>query len=171
MLEPVVAGCGEIAQWSAALIECRSRTLKSIARISQAELDWEPPTNSNTIGALLYHIALIEADWLYTEILQHRTTADLGSLFPAEDRESDQTLTKIRGGTGNQHERRLALVRQELLRALSTMTLAEFRRVRHMPDYDVTPEWVVLHLLQHEAEHRGQIISLRGSADRSGDKH
>jgi len=45
-----------------------------------------------------------------------------------------------------------------LVDALVTMSLSEFRRVRHLDDYDVTPEWVIHHLLQHEAGHRGQGI-------------
>ena len=45
------------------------------------------------------------------------------------------------------------------------MTLAEFRRVRSFEHYDVTPEWVLHHLIQHEAEHRGQIGSIRDEAE------
>jgi uncharacterized damage-inducible protein DinB len=33
--------------------------------------------------------------------------------------------------------------------------------------YDVTPEWVVHHLMQHEAEHRGQIGELRVAAEQA----
>lgn len=43
---------------------------------------------------------------------------------------------------------------------------AEFRRVRSLPYYDVAPEWVLHHLMQHEAEHRSQIGSLRARAQR-----
>jgi uncharacterized damage-inducible protein DinB len=43
------------------------------------------------------------------------------------------------------------------------MTLEDFRRPRHFPgQYDVTPEWVLYHLMEHEAEHRGHIQTLRG---------
>ena len=41
------------------------------------------------------------------------------------------------------------------------MSLSEFRRVRHLETYNVTPQWVVHYLLQHEAQHRGQIAILR----------
>jgi uncharacterized damage-inducible protein DinB len=41
------------------------------------------------------------------------------------------------------------------------MSLQEFRRVRVLPDYDVTPDYVLHHLMQHEAEHRGEIAMLR----------
>jgi uncharacterized damage-inducible protein DinB len=35
-----------------------------------------------------------------------------------------------------------------------------------LPPYDVTPEWVLHHLMQHEAEHRSQIGALRARAQR-----
>jgi uncharacterized damage-inducible protein DinB len=44
------------------------------------------------------------------------------------------------------------------------MDYADFRRLRHLPKYDVSPEWVLHHLLQHEAEHRGQINLLKRKA-------
>jgi uncharacterized damage-inducible protein DinB len=34
------------------------------------------------------------------------------------------------------------------------------------PPYDVTPEWVLHHLMQHEAEHRSQIGAPRARAQR-----
>jgi uncharacterized damage-inducible protein DinB len=163
ILEPVLAGSGEIGSWSAALMDCRARTLKAIAGIDQSELDWRPPVWANTIGTLLYHIALIEADWLYAEILERPMPEDLKALLHLADRESNGELTSVRGETANQHEYRLARVREDLLQALGSMTLTEFRHIRHLPDYDVTPEWVFLHLMQHEAEHRGQIVILRKS--------
>jgi uncharacterized damage-inducible protein DinB len=163
ILEPVLAGSGETGSWSAALTDCRARTLKAIAGIDQNELDWRPPLWANTVGTLLYHIALIEADWLYAEILERPIPEDLKAMLRLDDRQSNGELTSVRGETANQHEQRLARVRQDFLQALGSMTLTEFRRIRHLPDYDVTPEWVVLHLIQHEAEHRGQIVVLRKS--------
>jgi uncharacterized damage-inducible protein DinB len=47
------------------------------------------------------------------------------------------------------------------------MALPEFRRVRSLTHYDVTPEYVLHHLMQHEAEHRGQIGTLRARAEGS----
>jgi uncharacterized damage-inducible protein DinB len=163
ILEPVLAGSGETGSWSAALTDCRARTLKTIAGIDQNELDWRPPLWANTVGTLLYHIALIEADWLYAEILERPIPEDLKAMLRLDDRQSNGELTSVRGETAKQHEQRLARVRQDFLQALGSMTLTEFRRIRHLPDYDVTPGWVVLHLIQHEAEHRGQIVVLRTS--------
>jgi uncharacterized damage-inducible protein DinB len=108
-------------------------------------------------------ISLIEADWLYAEILERPIPEDLKAMLRLDDRQSNGELTSVQGETASQHEHRLARVRQALLQALGGMTLTEFRRIRHLPDYDVTAEWVVLHLMQHEAEHRGQIVVIRKS--------
>jgi uncharacterized damage-inducible protein DinB len=40
------------------------------------------------------------------------------------------------------------------------MTDDEFSRPRSLPAYDVSPAWVLHHLAQHEAEHRGEIGSI-----------
>jgi uncharacterized damage-inducible protein DinB len=58
-------------------------------------------------------------------------------------------------------------VRGLVLEVYQQMTLEDFRRVRSLPNYDVTPEWVLHHLMQHEAEHRGQIGTLRAMAEQA----
>ena len=40
------------------------------------------------------------------------------------------------------------------------MSAENFHRVRTLPDYHVTPAWVLHHLAQHEAEHRSELQSL-----------
>lgn len=60
-------------------------------------------------------------------------------------------------------------MRSRLLATFGAMTLADFRRPRALPSYDVTPEWVMHHLLQHEAEHRAEIGIVRALADRRAD--
>jgi hypothetical protein len=46
-----------------------------------------------------------------------------------------------------QHIDRLDAVRVIFLIALRGMTVDEFRRVRRLSDYDVTPEWVIHYLM------------------------
>jgi hypothetical protein len=41
------------------------------------------------------------------------------------------------------------------------MTAEDFHTPRAREDYDVSPAWVLHHLLQHEAEHRSEIVRLR----------
>ena len=129
-------------------------------------IDWLPPDNESSIGTILYHLADIEADWLYVEVLEQTLPPNVIVLFPYQTRNAQGQLTQVQGFSLEQHLERLATVRELLLAVFQSMDLAEFRRVRSLPDYDVTPEWVLHHLMQHEAEHRSQIGSLRVRAER-----
>lgn len=157
----------EIARWLWALQDTRRRTMKQLAGIAQAAIDWLPPRQTSTIGTILYHTGLIEADWLYTEVLEQDYAPDIVALFPYDDRDTQGHLTHVQGMTLEQHLERLDFVRQRLLREFQPMSLQEFRRIRRLPSYDVTPEWVLHHLMQHEAEHRSEIGALRIAAEQT----
>ena len=157
-----------ISSWLWALEDSRKRTKTVIENILPASIDWLPDDTSlarNSIGSLLYHIALIEADWLYAEVLEQDYPASIMALFPHADRDSQGHLTHVPGVSLEEHLQRLDAVRAEVLRIFRSMSLADFRRIRHLPNYDVTPEWVIHHLLQHEAEHRSEIAALRHAAE------
>jgi len=135
--------------------------------VTQSVLDWTPLEGGNSIGSLLYHIALIEFDWLYAEVLggHEPYPADIVPLFPADARDADGRLAAVLAEPLDAHLERLALVRDRLLAVFRDMSAGEFRRARSLPQYDVTPEWVLHHLIQHEAEHRGHIGLLRARAE------
>jgi uncharacterized damage-inducible protein DinB len=155
----------EIGRWLWALQDTRRRTMEDLAGLTQAVIDWIPPGNESSIGTVLYHIADIEADWLYVEVLEQPLPPEVAALFPYATRDEQGRLTQVQGCSLEEHLKRLETVRTLLLEAYQQMTLSEFRRVRSFPNYDVTPEWVLHHLMQHEAEHRGQIGTLRAGAE------
>ena len=154
----------EEGRWLWAMQDTREQTLNSLEGLSMTDLDAMPPGADNTIGVLLYHIALIEADWLYVEALDNRPVPpEVEALFPLAHRDEQCRLSAMRGLPLEDHLRRLATVRARLLEEFKGMTAEDFRRPRHFPgQYDVTPEWVLHHLIQHETEHRGHIQTLRG---------
>jgi uncharacterized damage-inducible protein DinB len=153
----------EIGRWLWALEDTRKHTLDSLDGLSITDLDTVPPGADNTIGVLLYHIALIEADWLYVEALDNRPIPpEIEALFPLAARDKQSQLSSIHGLSLEEHLQRLETVRNALLEEFKSMTLEDFRRPRHFPgQYDVTPEWVLYHLMEHEAGHRGHIQTLR----------
>lgn len=157
----------DIARWLWAMQDARRRTMEQLAELPQAVIDWIPPDQGSSIGTVLYHLALIETDWLYAEVLEQDYPAEIAALFPYEHRDGAGQLTQVVGITLSQHLDRLATVRHRLLEVFHRMSLHEFRRVRQLPAYDVTPEWVLHHLLQHEAEHRSQLGALRSAAEQA----
>ncbi|MCL4860974.1 MAG: DinB family protein [Caldilineaceae bacterium] len=155
----------EIGVWLLALEDARQRTKQALAGIAPAAIDFAAPCIDNTIGALLYHIAAIEADWLYADVLEQPFPEAMAAQFPHDVRDAAGRLTAVVGVSLDDHLARLDAVRATLMEAFHTVSVADFRRVRHFDAYDVTPEWVLHHLCQHEAEHRGQISEARRLAE------
>lgn len=152
-----LATCPEIGRALWRLNEGRKRLIEVLAELDDSMLDWQPDETANSIGSLLYHIAAIEADWLFVEVLERPFSPEITSLLPWEVRDGNGRLSHIPNQSLVAHLDRLATVRYTLLDAFRNMTEEDYRTVRSLDPYDVTPEWVLFHLTQHEAEHRGQI--------------
>ena len=158
----------EIGRWLWALQEGRERTMREVGRLAPAMIDWVPPGDESSIGTVLYHMADIEADWLYFEVLERTFPPEVAAMFPYQLRDEQGRLTQVHGASLEEHLGRLETVRGLLLEVYQRMDLADFRRVRSLDEYDVTPEWVLHHMMQHEAEHRGQIGMLRAGFGLAG---
>ncbi|MGG3468695.1 DinB family protein [Neobacillus pocheonensis] len=149
----------EIGRWLWSLEDVR-RTLKErLAGLSQELID-RRLEGRHSIGSLLYHIALIEADWLYEEVLCSAWPSEVQAMFPLEHRNASGELALFQGETIEAHFDRMDSVREIFLSHFRTMEMEDWRKPRVLPNYDVTPEWVVYHLIEHEAHHRGQIFQL-----------
>ncbi len=160
---PARATTTEIGKWLWALEDARARTKRMIEGITQPELDTLPDGLDNTIGTLLYHIALIEADYLCIDVMGYDDyLPDLKALLPLPDRSEDGHLSVVTGVALDEHLRRLDIVRQRLLELFTEMTPEAVVQPRDLPDwgYEISPEWTLYHLTQHESEHRGEIGSL-----------
>jgi uncharacterized damage-inducible protein DinB len=155
----------EIGRFLWMMEDVRAITKRCVEGISQAALDWVPDPAANSIGTLLYHIAGVEVSWLYEEALAQPYPNDIVALFPYEDRDASGHLILVRGVGIAEHLARLDAVRAHFLAAYGAMTLEEFRYARPMPKYDVTPEWIAYHLIEHEAGHRGEIATTRTLAE------
>jgi hypothetical protein len=167
-LEPI-AGDPEVGRWLAALEDGRRDTLRELEGVRPAMVDWYPDAPLNSIGALLYHVALIEADWVITEILELNSyPPEIQRLLPWADRDDSGHLWRADGLELDVHIDRLRGVRQFVLEHVAPMTNAEFHRVRRLDAYDVAPDWAVHHIIQHEAEHRSHIAWLRDTYPSAG---
>ena len=164
-LEPI-ADDPEVGRWLAALEDGRRETLRELEGITPEMVDWYPSAPLNSIGSLLYHIGLIEASWVTEEILGDPEAKELEPLLPWPDREGlgeggQRHLSRIDGQSLQQHLNRLAAIRAHVLERLRPMSNEAFHAVRALERYDVAPDWVIHHVLQHEAEHRSHIAWLR----------
>ena len=87
VLEPI-ADDPEVGRWLAALEDGRRDTLRELETVRPEMLDWRPDAPLNSIGTLLYHVALVEASWLLEDIFEGDAGPDwLPALLPFEDRD------------------------------------------------------------------------------------
>ncbi|GGH81513.1 putative damage-inducible protein DinB [Pullulanibacillus pueri] len=157
----VLPGCKEeeISRWLWGLEEVRRDIITKLTGISQSLLD-STLGERQSIGSLLYHIALVEADWLYEEVLCSEWDPEIKALFPVAFATEDGFLSHIEGESLENHFDRLSKVREVFLSHFRSMDLVDWRKPRVIEQYEITPEWVVYHLIEHEAHHRGQIFQL-----------
>jgi uncharacterized damage-inducible protein DinB len=158
----------EIGRLLWCLEDVRRTLITGLTGTSQSTLDTKIDDRP-TIGSLLYHIALVEADWLYVEVLGTEWDPEIRSLFPFESRFEDSTLTHIEGQNLEAYFHRLNTVREVFLSHFQSMVLTDWRKPRILEHYEVTPEWVVYHLIEHESHHRGQIFQFLSKLRNDGE--
>ncbi len=150
-----------VARYLTMFADCRLLTMDSIKDLRFDLLYWRRNDFDSNISDLLYHIAYVEADWLFTDVLETHIPVELTQDLTYKDRDKQGRLVHIGEEELESSLMRLRRVRATLNETYARMDMAEFRRLRHSEKYDVSPEWVLHHLLQHEAEHRGQINLLK----------
>ncbi len=161
VLEPHPGSIPEVAIWLGAMQRMREALLDTLGRIDEAGfgqdfVDWQGPTgDDNSLGTLLHHIAGVEVGWLYTDLLQEPWPPEIMTSFPADDRTEDGHLLLVGGVPLSQHMAKLDASRQTFFARVQGMQLEDWRTLREPEgeDYAVTPEWIVYHLVEHEAGH------------------
>ncbi len=118
VLEPL-ADDPEVGRWLAALEDARRDTIQELSSVTPEMLDARPDPLLNSIGTLLYHIALIETSWLLDDIFEGEPGPDwLQALLPFSDRDGSGRLIQVDGVPMASHLQRLGAVRQYLLERL-----------------------------------------------------
>ncbi len=153
-------GDAEIGRWLSAFEEVRHDTMQVLDEISADAVDRAPGDGGDTVGTVLYHVALVEVDWVFSDVLdqQDRIPRDL---FPFEDRIDDGRLMPVLGESMERHLDRLAATRTLVLDVLRSMSPQDYHRPHDRERFDVAADWVVFHLIDHEVEHRVRLSTLR----------
>ncbi len=155
------------------LADTRRRLHRDLEGLAPDELDRLPGWGPNSIGTLLYHIAAIELDWTFADLLG-RSDGEFpdgtAEWFPVDVREDGGRLMPVVDPL-ERHMERLEWVRQHLLETIRAMSDDDLDRTYNEgdPDQEVGGAWILHHLMQHEAEHRGQIGEIKLALRASGD--
>lgn len=152
-----------VGRFVAMLEDTRARLRRDLEDLDEAYLDRGLPWSPNAIGTLLYHVAAIELDWTFADILESDEFPEgTEDWFPVDVRDSDGRLSLVVEPL-QRHLDRLDWVRGHLVAALRGLTDADLDRVvTNAADGSTNGiGWILQHLMQHEAEHRGQIGEIR----------
>jgi len=142
------------------LAYARQTTLKAVEGLTREQLDHVHDERSNSIGALLAHIAAVERGYQLVTFAQREPTAAENDAWSAALKLGEQGRREIRG-----HE--LPFYVDELLRAREA-TLAALKArddawleapLRIAPALNA--HWAWFHVAEDEINHRGQIRWLR----------
>ncbi len=159
-LEPTSGFSPQIGRVVCMLTDVRNGTLASVEGLSMQQLDHLHDVASNSIGALLAHMAAAEQIYHIVTFEERDPTSDeeaqLGDAFKLG---AGASLT-LRGRTLDHYVEELASVRRVTLQELAARDDAWLERsIAHVPEMNAY--WAWFHVMEDEIGHRGQIRWLR----------
>lgn len=163
VLEPATGVAPGIGHYIAQLTETRAELLRSLDGLTPEQLSWHPNDEVESIGTQLLHVAAVEWSWVFEEIFRRSS----------DEYDGWEEAMPIRAGIAQVSARplsaftdRLDRVRADIVRALTGLTDADLGRL--VADATPSPgteagshlyaiDWILFHLVEHEAHHAGQV--------------
>lgn len=150
-----------VATYFAQLEDVRRDTKKYVSRLTPAQLSWTPHSKVESIGTQLLHIAGVERSWIGEDIEGRAMGNEWELAFPLRT-----NFPQVQGEPLEFFFEKLDAVREETRAVLSGLKDADLSReiqgLGSAADSDrFTIEWILYHLVEHEAHHRGQIALLK----------
>ena len=166
--DPVAGYSPQIGRYVAQMTEVREDLLHELAALPVAQLDWHPDAQTESIGTLLLHLDAVEWSWLHEDVLGMPSDAYPGNWHEAMPIRVG--VPQVQGRPLEAYLSQLAATRARTLEILRGWTDADLtRRVgeaepepgmeRHSTLYTI--DWIIWHIIEHEATHVGQVELLR----------
>ncbi len=148
----------------AQLEDIREDTKRYTRDLTPSQLSWHPNLKVESIGTLLLHIAAVEWSWIFEDIFKRPMGPEWEIAFPIR-----VGKPQVSGEPLDFYLAKLDAVRAEIKTGLATLTDADLDREIISPDqsgssppvHSYTIRWILYHLAEHEAHHRGQIAVMK----------
>ena len=166
--DPVAGYAPAIGRYVAQLAEIRSDLHEQVAGLTVAQLDWHPDAQTESVGTLLLHLDAVEWSWMHQDIFGAADADYPGSWDEAMPLRVG--VAQVSGRPLAQYLDQLAATRAETLRVLAGFTDADLARLvgeappppgREARSELYTIDWIIWHILAHEAAHGGQVELLK----------
>ena len=164
VITPAEGYTPKIGAYLAKMEDVRGRTLKYVEGMTPEQLAWSPNDNCESIATLLLHIAAAERSWIGEDIMRKPMNEWWKIAFPIR-----YDIPQISGKKLSYFTDILATTRQETKDALKTLTDNDLsREIAPLDPGDpantekrFSIEWILYHVLEHEAHHKGQIAVMK----------
>jgi uncharacterized damage-inducible protein DinB len=166
--DPVPGFAPQIGRYVAQLTEVRQDLLNEVAGLTAAQLEWHPDDQTESIGTLLLHLDGVEWSWMHEDIFGAAADEYPGRWPEAMPIRAG--APQVTGRPPAAYLEPLARTRAETLTILRGFTDADLSRLvgeaapqpgRERRSVLYTIDWIIWHVLEHEALHVGQIELLR----------
>jgi len=159
-IEPLPGFTPTIGRLVGMLTYARSTTLAAVKGLCVTDLDHLHDDRSNSIGALLAHVAVVEQAYQVLTFEDRELSADEDSKWAGALKLGAEGRRTLRGKPLEYYIEQLATIRQHTLDALASRDDGWLERsVRAAPKINM--HWAWFHVAEDEINHRGQIRWLR----------
>jgi uncharacterized damage-inducible protein DinB len=159
-IEPIAGYSPAIGRLVGMLSYARSTTLAAVDGLTMAELDHLHDAESNSIGALLAHIAVVERSYQILTFEERLMSAEENERWTVPLKLGANGRRELRGQTLDHYLAALDEVRRATLQGLAARDDEWLERsVTVAPR--INAHWAWFHVAEDEINHRGQIRWLR----------
>jgi uncharacterized damage-inducible protein DinB len=149
-----------IGRLVAMLTYARDTTLAAVNGLTPGQLDHLHDARSNTIGALLAHIAAVERGYQVVTFEEREPSASESAAWSAALKLGDHARREIRGHELQLYTNELMRTREATLAALAQRDDAWLEAPLTIAP-NLNAHWAWFHVAEDEINHRGQIRWLR----------
>lgn len=159
-IEPIAGYSPAIGRLVCMLTYARSTTLAAVEGLTIEELDYLHDAESNSIGALLAHVAAVEASYQVLTFEERLPSPQESELRSTPLKLGANARRSLRGYPLEHYLERLAAARQITLEMLAARDDDWLER-SVTPAPRINAHWGWFHVAEDEINHRGQIRWLR----------
>ncbi len=144
--------------------EVREQVREAVTGLSGEKFDRPAFLGAHSIGALVMHIGEAEWWWMQCNVAGHELT-DEDRKAPFWDVLENPDAFASRGYTAEFCLDQIGNIRKQTMALLATLNDDDLERIvsyeRRGTTYEQSLRWILHHLIDHEAQHKGQILMLK----------
>jgi uncharacterized damage-inducible protein DinB len=164
VLSPAAGVSREIGFYLAGMDEVREQLREAVAEISLQDVGRLAVAEAHSIGALVLHIGEAEWWWMQCVIPGHKVTEEeAGAVY--WDVLKDPHRVADNGYSTQFCLDEISKIRDQTRTVLAPLADHSLDRVftyeRNGKPYELNLRWILHHLIDHEAQHKGQILMLK----------